>query len=65
LLVGVWSDYREVDGLRVAHHREVFPADADGRVLGPVTLDQVVQDVRLDGDLPAALFRRPIPQPCG
>jgi len=64
LLVGLWRDYQEVDGLRVAHRREVFPADADGRVVGPVMLDQVVQDVRLDGSLPAALFRRPIPQPC-
>jgi hypothetical protein len=64
LLVGFWRDYREVDGLRIAHHREVFPADPDGSAIGPVLLDQVVQAVRLDGGLPAELFRRPIPQPC-
>ncbi len=64
LLVGFWRDYREVDGLRMAHRHDVFPADADGAVIGPRVLDQVVDQVHLDGGLSPMQFRRPIPQPC-
>jgi hypothetical protein len=64
LWVVLLSDYRDVAGIKIAHRREVFPADAEGHVVGPRQLAQVVEDVRFDDGTSPALFRRPIPQPC-
>jgi hypothetical protein len=58
--VGFWRDFREVDGLRVERRRRFFPSDEEGRVVGSLVVDQLVEDVRFGAPLPEGLFRKPV-----
>lgn len=60
LWVAIWRDYREVAGVRIAHRRDVFPADAAAVPVGPRALDQVVDEIRVNPGFPAVLFEKPL-----
>jgi hypothetical protein len=59
LWVGFWRDYRDVDGLRIERRRRFLPSDEEGNVVGSLVVDQLVEDVRFDVGVSAALFKRP------
>lgn len=61
--LGRWLDYRDIDGLKVAHRREVLPADADGKAIDTPRVEQRLSDIRYDVGLNPAWFFKPIPQP--
>lgn len=58
--VGFWRDFREVGGLQIERRRRFLPSDEEGRVVGDLVVDQLVEDVRFEGPLPDALFQRPV-----
>jgi len=59
LWVGKWLRYRDCDGIERERQRQFFPADADGRIIGPLVAEQFVEHVHFDNGYPAALFERP------
>jgi hypothetical protein len=59
LWVGFWRDFQSVDGLLVERRRRFFPSDENGKVVGDLVVDQLVEDVRFTPELPDDLFEKP------
>jgi hypothetical protein len=59
LWVGFWRDFQEIGGLSIERRRRFFPSNEDGKVIGDLVVDQLVEDVRFDPGLPEGLFERP------
>jgi hypothetical protein len=59
LWVGKWLRYRDCEGFAKERQRQFFPADMDGRIIGPMVAEQFVEHVRFDNGYPASYFERP------
>jgi hypothetical protein len=46
-------------GIMKERRRRFFPADEDGRVIGPMAVEKLVEDVRFDNHFPATRFVKP------
>lgn len=60
LWVGRLEDYREVGGLRKERRRFFYPADVQGRVIGALAAEELVEHVELDRGWPLELFTAPL-----
>jgi hypothetical protein len=60
LWVGRWLDYRDLGGLKKERRRRFFPADDEGRPIGGLAVERLVEDVRFNNGFPADLFRKPL-----
>ncbi len=60
LWVGKWREYRELGGIKRERRRAFYPADREGRMIGPVAAEQLIEHTRFDDDPPAEWFRKPL-----
>jgi hypothetical protein len=59
LWVGQWLQYRDCDGLKKERQRKLFPADAEGSIVGEMVAEQFIERVRFNSDYGAAHFEKP------
>lgn len=59
LWVGFWRDFQPIGGLLVERRRRFFPSDENGKVIGDLVVDQLVEHVRFTPKLPEDLFHKP------
>lgn len=58
--MGKWVDYQDWEGLRKERRRQFFPADPEGKVIGPLAAERLVEEVRLNNGFAAGLFEKPL-----
>ncbi len=60
LWVGRMRDYRTVGGLRKERRRLFYPADPEGKIIGPLAAEEIVEHVRFDNGWARDLFSAPL-----
>jgi hypothetical protein len=60
LWLGRMRDYQEVGGLRKERRRFFYPADPEGRIVGALAAEELVEHVRFDSGFAADFFRAPL-----
>ncbi|MFQ5665529.1 MAG: hypothetical protein ACE5I7_03775 [Candidatus Binatia bacterium] len=63
--VGKWLDYRDWHGLKKERRREFFPADPQGRIIGNLVAEQLVEHVSLNNGYAPGRFEKPPATPAG
>jgi hypothetical protein len=60
LWIGRMRDYRDVGGLRKERRRFFYPADPEGKIVGALAAEELVEHVRFNSGLAADLFSAPL-----
>jgi hypothetical protein len=60
LWVGRMREHRVVGGLRKERRRFFYPADAQGKIIGPLAAEEIVEHVRFDNGIALDLFTAPL-----
>lgn len=62
LWIGQWLGHRDCDGIRKERQRKFFPADEEGRIVGGMVAEQLIEHVRFNNGYRAEDFRPPAPR---
>lgn len=60
LWVGRMRDYRDIGGLRKERRRFFYPADVEGKIVGALAAEELVEHVRFNTNPAADLFSAPL-----
>lgn len=60
LWMGRMRDYRRVGGLLKERRRFFYPADAHGKIIGPLAAEEIIEHVRFDNGWERDLFTAPL-----
>jgi hypothetical protein len=61
--LGSWLDYQDWEGLKKERRREFYPADSNGKIIGNIVAEQLVEHVRFNNGYAPEHFKKPLPAP--